>query len=255
MMLIRDILYELASVGELPLPNASPTATNKRERGAESPMSSAETSEGSPCLSLSDAPVSPDSRSIAGSRRVSAATSGNFDFLKSTATATSSLHHTAAGESALSTDSSPRMQLFSLPVYSNELGRLPLYGQVNFSARPHPNSQPLDWCPPHRAGSSSSNVPETVTHSQYIPPEYYNYGHNESGAAPPTNSAVHDSMLYHNGPLNDTAGHGLSSVAAYSGDLLHPSDGLLSSRNSVNMPMSLDNDTFAMWSNAPSGFE
>ncbi|KAJ3909077.1 fungal-specific transcription factor domain-containing protein [Lentinula edodes] len=251
-----DILYELASVGELPLPNASPTATNKRERGAESPMSSAETSEGSPCLSLSDAPVSPDSRSIAGSRRVSAATSGNFDFLKPTATATSSLHHTAVGESALSTDSSPGMQLFSLPVYSNELGRLPLYGQVNFSARPHPNSQPLDWCPPHRAGSSSSNVPEIVTHSQYIPPEYYNYGHNESGVAPPTNSAVHDSMLYHNGPLNDTAGPGLSSVAAYSGDSpLHPSDGLLSSRNGVNMPMSLDSDTFAMWSNAPSGFE
>ncbi|GAV99360.1 hypothetical protein LENED_000811 [Lentinula edodes] len=251
-----DILYELASVGELPLPNASPTATNKRERGAESPMSSAETSEGSPCLSLSDAPVSPDSRSIAGSRRVSAATSGNFDFLKPTATATSSLHHTAVGESALSTDSSPGMQLFSLPVYSNELGRLPLYGQVNFSARPHPNSQPLDWCPPHRAGSSSSNVPEIVTHSQYIPPEYYNYGHNESGVAPPTDSAVHDSMLYHNGPLNDTAGPGLSSVAAYSGDSpLHPSDGLLSSRNGVNMPMSLDSDTFAMWSNAPSGFE
>ncbi|KAJ4477535.1 fungal-specific transcription factor domain-containing protein [Lentinula aciculospora] len=252
-----DILYELASVGELPLPqNASPMTTNKRERGADSPISAVGTSESSP--SLSDAPPSPDSRTIAGSRRVSAATSmsRNFDYLKA-ATSGTSLSHTTLTERVPSTDSPPGMQLFSLPVYSDELGRLPLHGQVNFSTRPHLNLQQSDWCPPP-TGSSGLSMLGISTSSQYIPPEYYNFGFGESGTGHTSNPAPQGSTPYQNGflqqsPQNITAGPGSSSMVNLPQQ--HASDGMLLNRDNVNLPIPLDSDTFAMWSNAPSGFE
>ncbi|KAF8972347.1 fungal-specific transcription factor domain-containing protein [Flammula alnicola] len=108
-----DILYELASVGELPLPQRSPPSTNKRERGSETPMSST-ASESSMSMDQSDMP-----RNIAGSRRVNK-------------------ESTFIGQSNL-------QSYFALPVYSSELGRLPLHGQVTFSAQAHtpaPQHQP-----------------------------------------------------------------------------------------------------------------
>lgn len=64
-------MYELASVGELPLPRASPPATNKRDRDADS---TTDTSPG-PDSSTASSPASlaDEARHIAGSRRVSAA--------------------------------------------------------------------------------------------------------------------------------------------------------------------------------------
>ncbi|KAJ3796205.1 fungal-specific transcription factor domain-containing protein [Lentinula aff. detonsa] len=240
-----DILYELASVGDLPLPNASPMATNKRERGADSPMSATGTSESSPALSPSNTPLTRDLRAIAGSRRVSAAMpiSGNFDHLAGATTA-KSLTRSALPESSHLNDSPSGMQLFSLPVYSDELGRLPLHGQVNFLSRPHPNSQSLEWCPP--SGSTGSGL---ITNPQYIQAEYYNPAFSGSGAA--TNPGAISYL--EQSPLNGSAGLAPSSMASYSQQ--HASDGMSSSRDGGNMPMSLDSDTFAMWSNAPSGFE
>src|ERR1700720_2158623 len=62
----RDVLCELASAGDFPLPQPSPPSNNKRERGADSPISAssvATSSTSSP--GFSEAP-----RAIAGSRRV-----------------------------------------------------------------------------------------------------------------------------------------------------------------------------------------
>ncbi|KAJ3733132.1 hypothetical protein DFJ43DRAFT_1069396 [Lentinula guzmanii] len=220
-----DILYELASVGDLPLPNAN------------SPMSATGTSESSPALSPSNTPLTRDLRAIAGSRRVEFRPSRG-------ATTAKSLTRSALPESSHLNDSPSGMQLFSLPVYSDELGRLPLHGQVNFLSRPHPNSQSLEWCPP--SGSTGSGM---ITNPQYIQAEYYNPAFSGSGAA--TNPGAISYL--EQSPLNGSAGLASSSMASYSQQ--HASDGMSSSRDGVNMPMSLDSDTFAMWSNAPSGFE
>ncbi|KAL0564764.1 Gypsy retrotransposon integrase-like protein 1 [Marasmius crinis-equi] len=94
-----DVLYELASVGELPLPQGSPPASNKRERDADSPIS-AKPLEGGP-QSLDH-----EHRSIAGSKR--AMKSGN-------------------------SPKSTQQHLSSLPMYSDELGRLPVHGQLGYT--------------------------------------------------------------------------------------------------------------------------
>ncbi|KAJ3726500.1 hypothetical protein DFJ43DRAFT_1002052 [Lentinula guzmanii] len=205
---VRDILYELASVDDVPLPDASPMATNKCEQGADSPMSATGTSESCPALSPSNTPLTRDLRAMAGSRRVSAAipTSGNHDHLVA-ATTGKSLTHSALSESSHLNDSPSGMQLFSLPVYSDELGRLPLHGQVNFLSTPHPNSQSLGWCPP--SGSTGSGM---ITNPQYIQAEYYNPASSGSGAA--TNPGA---ITYlEQSPLNGSAGLAPSSVASYS---------------------------------------
>lgn len=61
----RDILYELASVGELPLPQPSPTPSNKRDRDSDGPAT--------PSTTASDSPTSPivdEQRHFAGTKRV-----------------------------------------------------------------------------------------------------------------------------------------------------------------------------------------
>ena len=167
----RDILYELASVGDLPLPQSSPPATNKRERDSETPIS------GTPPSSSASPPERP--RNIAGSRRVNKESSfGNiskrpsFNSMitmnygqqpgpplssashqslkllprrttdtqpqqllsdQSSTSPSSSIPQTP--QSANSNSASGPIECFSLPVYSNELGRIPLHSQVTFTAQ------------------------------------------------------------------------------------------------------------------------
>src|SRR5882757_4819128 len=64
----RDILHELATTGDLPLPEASPT--NKRERDSDTPKSSSSGESPQP-VTQEDGP-----RIIAGSRRVNKDRSG-----------------------------------------------------------------------------------------------------------------------------------------------------------------------------------
>ncbi|KAK0455542.1 fungal-specific transcription factor domain-containing protein [Desarmillaria tabescens] len=72
-----DILYELASVGELPLPHQAASPSNKRERDSDSPMSV-----GSPPTDYSDIDAAnPGIRPIISNRRVS--TTYQQDFIMS----------------------------------------------------------------------------------------------------------------------------------------------------------------------------
>ncbi|KAJ8087138.1 Gypsy retrotransposon integrase-like protein 1 [Marasmius tenuissimus] len=96
-----DILYGLASLGELPLPQIGPATTNKRGRDEDSPISATTISEGS------SPRVDNEHRNIAGSRRA----------MKASASAPGSTTQTTQQTVSL------------LPMYSDELGRLPVYGQ------------------------------------------------------------------------------------------------------------------------------
>lgn len=103
-------MYEFTSVGELPPPQPSPSGGVKRDRDSDT---------GSPCSTqASFSPSSTQShegpRVIAGSRRV-----------------------TRGGSP---TSRQYPLPVANLPVYSNDLGRLPIHGQVNLSVPSPPQS-------------------------------------------------------------------------------------------------------------------
>ncbi|KAF4613756.1 hypothetical protein D9613_007374 [Agrocybe pediades] len=184
-----DILYELASVGDLPLPQSSPPTNNKRTRDSETPITSSPPSSNP---TPSDGP-----RNIAGSKRVhkelyfsssnlssrpsyGSISSTNFGqqqpssahqntmsaLPRKTSDAQSHHHQQIFGDfSPSSSTPSPMssipqtpqsashcqptpVECFSLPVYSNELGRIPLHSHVTFSAQAQLPPQNLTVQPP-----------------------------------------------------------------------------------------------------------
>ncbi|KAI0720409.1 hypothetical protein C8Q72DRAFT_862307 [Fomitopsis betulina] len=136
-----DILYELAYVGDLPLPQSTPP-NNKRDRDSDSPRS--ESSPGaSGSAAVTPSGLDPIHRTFAGSRRVSR------DAMNLTATATAAAFNqqqqqsqTSAMQTSVLTPSdvpspmgvadaasaSAATNTFALPIHSDELGRLPLHG-------------------------------------------------------------------------------------------------------------------------------
>ncbi|KAK0480213.1 fungal-specific transcription factor domain-containing protein [Armillaria novae-zelandiae] len=226
-----DILYELASVGDLPLPKASPTPTNKRERDSDSPRSVTPAG-GSPSSGVTDVPAT---RAIVGSRRIS-----NKESVSRKSSKSLSSESSAAQSSPLPAPvtSSSSQQLFSLPMYSDELGRIPLHGQVSFSNQVQaPDSH--GW---YAGSSSHGQVPSDGSGVQsdfsfmsqpfyeQVPPPGYTSTHYEYGR----NSDMHEMM-----PIADNT------------QIRQPPPQIMDSR-----PQELlDNDTITMWSNAPSGFE
>ena len=135
----RDILCELATVGELPLPQASPMSTNKRERDCDTPRSVASSESPQP-ITQEEGP-----RVIAGSRRVNKDLSSSGQSMR----AGQSQHQSSqqqpqpqlptsstATSSRLPTQHAvPSTSTYALPVYSDELGRLPLHSHVDFSTQ------------------------------------------------------------------------------------------------------------------------
>ncbi|KAF9050240.1 fungal-specific transcription factor domain-containing protein [Panaeolus papilionaceus] len=124
----RDILTELAFAGDLSLPvtpsangtgsSSSPVMIRKKrardtDETAEGPKSAASSSPTSP--------VDPQPRAIAGTRRVSMST-------------TQQPQINAIPQAQIPHQNAPVAPLnFALPMYSNELGRLPIYGQFSFT--------------------------------------------------------------------------------------------------------------------------
>ena len=236
-------MYELASVGELPLPQPSPPFSNKRERDEDTPP--LDNSPSPPAAGdMHDGP-----RPMIGSKRVSRATS-QFE---------------GGGISHR-----------HLPVYSDELGRLPLHGQVKFvSGQPpagaHQNQQHIAnqqtmadqsgyWPMPSMSqmpqqqfmqpqldqrlsqgmGASSlaynqmvsqSTIMNTPQHPSNMMPRPM-----QNQAIPPSNMAV-DPLLGGTG---------------YTGKDVQGVQTIMDA-NAALPP--IDFDAMAMWSNAPTGFE
>ncbi|KAK7043156.1 Gypsy retrotransposon integrase-like protein 1 [Paramarasmius palmivorus] len=149
----RDILYELACVGELPLPKG-PQTQNKRQRNSDTP---------SPASAVDSPESSYDgetaqARSIAGSKR--AMTS----FYATTSTSATAQSHQPI-----------RQQLSSLPTYSDELGRLPLHGQLSYSSQGNQvaavdASSGYWFCYPQ--GTTNVAAPSQVAHDLSLPAGY-----------------------------------------------------------------------------------
>ncbi|KAG6334450.1 hypothetical protein ID866_4639 [Astraeus odoratus] len=278
---LRDVLFELASVGDLPPPQPSPTGAMKRERDSDSASPSSSQS-----FSPASVPSQDGPRVIAGSRRVNR------------------------------TGSPPRRQpapVAHLPVYSNDLGRLPIHGQVNLSmpSPPHGATQTQGSQDHHSAAPDSSPAgmwypPQHAHQHQHGPHRTPHLAHHlgsaeESSLVPPNNVPVNGGLPYphtvpsqaHPPPATYPVGDHMYNEAM-SGFTYAPqqtpsppatfyggSDGSHDfhvgadpsnvhphpPQHSLSLPQSsiidqggnthqlIDHDTIAMWSNAPSGFE
>ena len=231
-----DILAELASVGELPLPNKGPPtqgdSTTTSGLGTKRGWEDADVDLG--MSSFVDS--SSVGRSIASNKRVvMAQTQGMGGYPSSVPQQPpTSVHqhqqqqqqHSSSSGSASSTPS------FQLPVHSNELGRLPLH------------AYPMGIPPQSQA---QSQQPQPQPHQNWFPHDPTPMGYTISDPDPPPNS------FFHTGGSPFYTGGGGGGENDFS-SILSPGFATPSGGGGGGGGV-LDNETMTMWSNAPSGFE
>jgi hypothetical protein len=167
--LSRDVLCELATMGDFPLPQPSPPATNKRRRYSESSMFGEHTH---------DAMLSVDMlRDIAGSRRMSGDASTpirppllpqkNFSAAEQQEQPTRLQHPSNSQEQP----PSPH-QFFVLPMYSNDLAKLPDdCWQTTFSTMGQSSlDHQVHWYPPSAGGQYVGGGVNPVTNLSAFTP-------------------------------------------------------------------------------------
>ncbi|KAF8149480.1 fungal-specific transcription factor domain-containing protein [Crassisporium funariophilum] len=198
-----DILTELASAGELALPVT--VASKKRPRDDDPDSLSS---------SPPDAPID-HSRSIAGARRVSAINQIQRAPLQ------------------------PSLN-FALPMYSNELGRLPIYGQFDFS---------------DSIGETSGVLDLPANYDPIIP----SYLESFPMDTPSGTDAYVDGALFNGqtveSPVNQNHGHN-QQTASNSADVASPSfESSFDILARFGTMRAIDDDTMFMWSTAPTSLE
>jgi len=182
----RDILYELASVGDLPLPQGSPCSSNKRERNSDSPISMGE--DKPPKKGLIDR-----ERTVAGSKRVNKNKKQDHSNRQPQYKQPSALILQQqqklltdvifpqqdstliinSNPPPLQSQPQPQMDMSTLPVYSDELGRVPLVNHTTTSTSPLSSSSLQS--PPPPLISSSSLSSSSAGYHQHIS-NYYQPG-------------------------------------------------------------------------------
>lgn len=245
-VLVRDILYELASVGDLPLPQPSPQGT-KRERDSDSPPPASR-----PASTPKECP-----RTTAGTRRISREIYA----------------HPQSQQHRQQPPPSQPPPSYNLPVYSNDLGRIPLHGQVTFQMAGSPTAStssgsmqsPNMWF-------SSSNGIQQPSNPPPAPMNGHNFAHGDTyaidnlfldqmsspfGAFSPQqthHSAGHGHSHSHghgNGNGNQSTATELQAFV----DATSAAGGVQPLIMQTDPAMfDVDPDTIAMWSSAPTGF-
>ncbi|KAH9910329.1 fungal-specific transcription factor domain-containing protein [Epithele typhae] len=123
-----DILYELASVGDLPLPQASPAPSQKRERDSDTPMSTSAT----PLNAVSPPPPPPPLPPPANAATPPVPLSTLWSSTRRQKDGPSLAAQTfaapvSARASAAAPSSEAGSSAFTLPLHTEELGRMPLH--------------------------------------------------------------------------------------------------------------------------------
>lgn len=260
-----DILYELVSVGDLPLPQASPNPSNKRERDSDGPLNA------DPPSTNTSPPVE-GSRVIAGSRRVSDAKKAMQQY-------------STRQEKSVQ----QRRNELQLPVHTHDLGKMPLHPvaenpagigsslmgqQGQISQQDHGQSLQRNWVDPSNFGYL--NVPIIAPTVPPMPAGGVPTNMDNTGASLfSIDPLVYDDMMTNfGGDLYASAiasgsggqafgnifgsGFGLSSLGQSQPGLQPQAQQQLNPSMMTPMPgiEALSNpDTLAMWTNAPNGFE
>jgi hypothetical protein len=253
------------SVGDLPLPQASSSPSNKRERDSDSPLSA------EPSSANTTSPVE-GSRVIAGSRRVSDAKKAMQQ-------------QPAMQEKSVR---KPRNE-FQLPIHTHDLGKMPLHSIAEYSAGAGPSlmgargqvgqsdqdqSLQRQWVdpsafgylnvpiiaptiPPMPAGGMPTNVGNPGASLFTIDPLVYDDMMSNFGGDLYASAIASGSGGQAFGSLFG-AGFGLSSTGQGHPGLQSQMQQPLNQSMMTQMPgnETLTNpDTLAMWTNAPNGFE
>ncbi|KAI0749212.1 fungal-specific transcription factor domain-containing protein [Daedaleopsis nitida] len=274
-----DILYELASVGDLPLPQASPAPSHKRERDSDSPASALSP----PAISSSNPnPTSPGSsslfvdgtRAIAGNRRVSkegpslaAATFAQPLHARAASGPASASALPPAAEAAeaaalhgAQTASGSVTPSFSLPVHTEELGRLPLHPGFNLSyAGEWHHHHPQQQQPQHVAEPMATDVAGGGGTSPFDPRLMAMYNLQAPGFGELFAAASATGVLPDPSPFATQLPSDMQAMAASgngggmgqgAGSRPGGAGGALSSEE-----LAFTDNTLAMWSTAPTSFE
>ena len=217
----RDVLYELAYVGNLPLPRPSPGIRNKRGRDSDEPNSRSTT----------------------------------YDSPSSSTASTSGRH---SSEDVPSPQMNPAVQKleheqiltdgFYLPMYTDELGRLPLHGQFNLFSDVKPPPASLEF-----AGQSNFPTSYLPNNSQFM----------ANPTSPPyeTSNASLFGVPSATVPTTFMSSLGVDPPALMQGHELRQSwntgidpSSSLSSTTTFDVSRSMPNPAYDMWSNAPATF-
>ena len=255
-------MYELVSVGDLPLPQASPNPSNKRERDSDSPLN-AEAS------NANTSPVMEVSRVIAGSRRVSGARK--------------------AMQKLREQSLQPKSE-FQLPIHTHDLGKIPLYPIAEYPAGVSPSlmdegqtggsneKQPIHrhWVEP--AAFGYLNAPIIAPTAPPMPAGGSMVGNMEGGGTSlfSVDPLVYDDMmtnfggdLYASAIASGSGGHAFGNLLGSGFGLSslpqsQPGPQAQGHQQQLNQSMMMNMagvdalanpDTLAMWTNAPNGFE
>ncbi|KAI0649560.1 fungal-specific transcription factor domain-containing protein [Trametes meyenii] len=249
-----DILYELASVGDLPLPQASPAPSNKRDRDSDSPISSAAERVSRDGPSLKDGP-SLAATTFAQPLRPQSQPQSQV----STPSAASELASTAAARAAAAVASGNGVAgaggdpSFALPVHTEELGRLPLHPSFSVTFPP-------DWS--HGSDAHASQPMPATEQQQQQPPSLPS----RQAQGPGGGGAQFDPRVLSMFNMPGTSAYGeMFPGASPSAPQDAPSFGAPYPPELQTMPgigpsptpqeMAFADNTIDMWSSAPSGFE
>lgn len=277
-----DILFELASVGDLPLPNLSPQPTNKRDRDISNTISTRSSSSDS--ASQSSQGVSDDwSRNIATNRRVASNSS------RPTSSHSQQQQQQQSSQSIHPMHYAQQQQYpFTLPVYSDELSQLPIHSNTEMPAGTWPShvphqydatasqqqSYPLQntsqfWSPTlPLSGNVSSDANLNMDGAPLFDETFYDqlataypaaFGDEGAVIAPPVNHG----FMPNNIGLVGGRGNSLSdrSDPRNRGPLMQATDAhhqrqrQAEHQGQQQQAAMLDSDAMAMWSNAPTGVE
>lgn len=256
----RDILYELASVGDLPLPQASPAPSQKREREGDSPISNASAASSA----SSPAPDAPSGmRSIAGSKRLSRDpyAPSHLSRARLQVTQSSDQHQQQQPPTANivmgggnNTNGTNANDSF-LPLHSDELGRMPLFNvsypmdQTAQAWTQQPQPQPQVGPPTTAPGLGHPYDPQIA--SMFT----MQSASSSSGISPPVPGASYGEMfgLSPQAAAQPHFGDGMQMAGAPThapgyGEGMQPAPGAVED-------MSFSDGALAMWSNAPVSFE
>ena len=268
----RDVLYELASVGDLPLPQPSPAPSNKRERDSDttlsagsSPAAGSSTLSPSPQLSVPGGP-----RNIAGSKRVAREQfAQRQQHLQQQSGRTASQTYLSPNPDTPSiSSSSPEVSgggTYGLPMYTEELGRVPLHSFCdihNWQSDPMtvPTTAQGGPATATAAAATIGGMDPTIASMFAMPPTLYDHpmasgsggggcgsGGGGGGGAGPSSQTEFVGFMTGMAGLGGGGGGG-------GGVMGGPGISGVGGLGSARTPFT-DSDTLAMWSNAPAGFE
>ncbi|PPQ66905.1 hypothetical protein CVT24_008520 [Panaeolus cyanescens] len=195
-----DILYELASVGELPLPQPSPPMTNKRSRDSDTPLSQASSEVPSPQMLN-------ETRALVGTRRVKESESKRSNRAKSS--------NSLPGDTGKQAGPSSQLQSHQSTRTSSRMPSQASLRDMDPPSRQSPPSIVMTHSPSLTDASQSSTTLSHASSASFSNPTLYNLPvYSNELASLPLHGQVTFSNSISSGAANSTSEDHMNSRSA-----------------------------------------